>query len=48
MQKKDGTFKNEEDFKKKMGMTPLEFARFIRTKTAKEIDAELRRRKKLK
>ena len=36
-------FKDEEDFKKKIGMTPLEFTRFIRLKTAKKIDAELRR-----
>lgn len=38
-------FKNEEDFKKKVGMTPLEFARFIRERTAKKIDKELRRKK---
>jgi len=41
-------FKDEEDFKKKIGMTPLEFTRFIREKTAKEIDKELARRKKSK
>ncbi len=38
--------KYEEDFKKKVGMTPLEFTRFIRIKTAKKIDAELKRRQK--
>jgi hypothetical protein len=41
-------FKNEEDFKKKVGMTPLEFTRFIREKTAKDIDRELKRRNKRK
>ncbi len=41
-------FKNEEDFKKKIGMTPLEFSRFIREKTAKNIDAELKRKNKRK
>ncbi len=29
-------FKDEEDFKKKIGMTPLEFTRFIREKTAND------------
>lgn len=41
-------FKDEEDFKKKVGMTPLEFTRFIRQRTAKEISRELKRRKKRK
>lgn len=41
-------FKDEEDFKKKIGMTPLEFTRFIREKTDKEIAKELKRRKKSK
>ena len=38
-------FKDEEDFKKKMGMTPLEFTRFIRERTAKKIDTELKRKR---
>ena len=41
--KQDGTFKDEEDFKKKMGMTPLEFSRFIRTSTKKEVDKEIKK-----
>ncbi len=36
-------FKNEEDFKKKVGMTPVEFARFIRTSTKKEVDREIKK-----
>jgi len=40
--------KDEKDFKKKIGMTPLEFTRFIRERTAKKIDKELARRKKIK
>ena len=41
-------FRDEEDFKKKTGMTTLEFTRFVREKTAKEISRELNRRKKSK
>ena len=36
-------FKDEEDFKKKVGMTPVEFARFIRTSTKKDIDKEIKK-----
>jgi len=36
-------FEGEEDFKKKIGMTPVEFARFIRTSTKKEIDMEIKK-----
>ena len=36
-------FKNEEDFRKKVGMTPVEFARFIRTRTKKEVDMEIKK-----
>lgn len=39
------SFKNEEDFKKKIGMTPVEFARFIRTSTKKDIDREIKKLK---
>ncbi|HLD49018.1 MAG TPA: hypothetical protein VJB11_01505 [archaeon] len=39
-------FKDEEDFKKKIGMSTLEFSRFIREKVAKDIDKELAARKK--
>ncbi len=39
-------FRDEDDFRKKVGMSPLEFTRFIREKTAKEISRELNRRKK--
>ena len=38
--------KYDEEFKKKVGMTPLEFTRFIRIRTAKKIDAKLRRQKR--
>ena len=38
-------FKNEDDFKKATGMTTVEFTRFIRKKTAKDIGKELRSRK---
>lgn len=41
-------FRNEEEFKKATGMTTIEFTRFIRERTAKRIDAELNRRKKIK
>ena len=37
------SFRNEEDFKKKIGMTPVEFARFIRTSTKKDIDKEIKK-----
>ncbi len=36
-------FKDEEDFKKKIGMTPLEFARFIRISAKKEVDKEIKK-----
>ena len=36
-------FRNDEDFKKKIGMTPVEFARFIRTNTKKDIDREIKK-----
>ncbi len=39
-------FKNEEEFKKITGMSTLEFTRFIREKAVKNIDNELRKRKK--
>jgi hypothetical protein len=38
-------FKNENDFKKATGMDTIEFTRFIRQRTAKKIDADLRRKK---
>ncbi|MCX6818416.1 MAG: hypothetical protein NT129_00250 [Candidatus Aenigmarchaeota archaeon] len=38
-------FRNEEDFKKAVGMTTLEFTRFIREKAAKDIDKALSRKK---
>lgn len=41
-------FKNEKDFKKATGMDAIEFTRFIRERTAKKIDKELHKRKKLR
>lgn len=47
MKTKNG-FRNEEEFRKATGMTPLEFTRFIRQKTAKEVDAEIKKLKRRK
>ena len=41
-------FRNEEDFRKATGMTPIEFTRFIREKTVKEVNAEIKRLKRRK
>ncbi len=47
MKTKNG-FKDEEEFRKATGMTPIEFTRFIRQKAAKEVDAEIKKLKRRK
>lgn len=47
MKSKNG-FKDEEEFKKATGMTPVEFARFIREKSIKDVEAEIKRLKRRK